>query len=40
VAITATQLGLTFGGVITALDVDTALDRFERATEEGDGHAD
>ncbi len=32
VAITATQLGFTFGKVQTALDVDYALDRF------GDGH--
>ena len=32
VAITATQLGFTFGNVQTALDVDYALDRL------GDGH--
>ena len=35
VAITATQLGLTLGDALTALDVDRALDRLERA-EEGD----
>jgi hypothetical protein len=32
VAITATQLGFTFGNIKTALDVDYALDRLE------DGH--
>ena len=31
VAITATQLGLTFGNILSALDVERALDALERA---------
>jgi rsbT antagonist protein RsbS len=40
VAITATQLGFTFGSILTALDVDRALDRLgidKRHQRPGDG---
>lgn len=36
VAITATQLGLTFGNIGTALDVDTAFDIFEKGESDDD----
>ncbi|MEB3360280.1 MAG: STAS domain-containing protein [Synechococcales bacterium] len=35
VAMTTTQLGLTFSGIITALNVDRALDRIDALTEGG-----
>ncbi len=36
VAVTATQLGLTLGGTLTALDVDRALDLLDAASLSGD----
>lgn len=39
VAITATQLGLTFEGIRSALDVDRGLDMLERPPEEDPSHA-
>ncbi|MGD2105562.1 MAG: STAS domain-containing protein [Anaerolineae bacterium] len=38
VAITATQLGLTLGNVLTALDVDRALDMLNDALDERGGY--
>ena len=38
VAITATQLGLTLGSTMTALDVDRALDTLSDAGHRGNGH--
>jgi rsbT antagonist protein RsbS len=38
VAITATQLGLTLGGTVTALDVDRALDTLTNGGQRGNGH--
>ena len=37
VAVTATQLGLTLGGTLTALDVDRALDRLSAVSAAGGG---
>ena len=37
VAITTTQLGLTLGGAMTALDVDRALDMLNHAHQRGQG---
>jgi rsbT antagonist protein RsbS len=38
VAITATQLGLTLGSTMTALDVDRALDTLSDADQRGNSH--
>jgi rsbT antagonist protein RsbS len=38
VAITATQLGLTLGGAMTALDVDRALDTLTDGGQRGNNH--
>jgi rsbT antagonist protein RsbS len=38
VAMTTTQLGLTFSGILTALNVDRALDLLETPPDRGMGH--